>query len=53
MESLSNPTTSYVLLCIIRMGTSNFEYEYMFHDIKISMNAYWSRRGLVGSVLAY
>ena len=32
--------TSYVLLSMNMMRTSNFEYEQRFHDIKISTNAY-------------
>ena len=36
----SKSTTSYVLLSMNMMSTSNFEYEGRFHSIKKSMNAY-------------
>ena len=40
METESKSTTSYVLLSINMMSTSNIEYEQKLHDIKISLNAY-------------
>ena len=35
--------TSYVLLSMNTMSTSNFEYEYGLNDIKINMNTYMER----------
>ena len=36
----SKSTTSYVLLSMSTMSTSNFEYEWYEHNIKIRMNVY-------------